>query len=127
MSHGHFLVRNRHQNAWYGRVIIPLALRPLFSHRRELRLSLGTPDKQHAKRLSRLFWVQCQSGFEQLAKQPQRDQPFTNTTEFMAWLSENKNQGHESMYYIEFRDVLGRKHSIDLDDPKKELEFAKQL
>lgn len=127
MSHGHFLVRNRHQNAWYGRVIIPLKLRPLFGERRELRLSLGTPDKQRAKRLSRLFWVQCQSGFEKLEDGPPEKQPFTSTAAFLAWLAENKNRRQEGMYKVEFKDVLGRKHVIDLDDPEKEIEFAERL
>jgi len=66
MAHGHFLVRNRHHNRWYGRVIIPQRLRPLFHQRRELRLSLNTTDKRQAKRLSLAFWLQCQTGFERL-------------------------------------------------------------
>ncbi|MBL4711635.1 MAG: hypothetical protein JKX75_03905 [Gammaproteobacteria bacterium] len=128
MAQGHFLVRNRHQNTWYGRVVVPLALRPLFNHRRELRHSLHTPDKQRAKRLSRLFWVQCQSGFEQLQQQQRRGQPFQDTQEFISWLSQDKGQGHNGMAYkVDFVDMLGRRHVIDLDDPEKEEEFARRL
>ena len=92
MAHGHFLIRNRHQQNWYGRVVIPQALRPVFNHRRELRLSLKTPDKQQALRRSRHFWLQCQFGFERLEHR-QRSEPFEDTRAFLHWLSRDR-QGH---------------------------------
>jgi len=30
MAKAQFLVRNRHQNIWYARVVIPSSIRPLF-------------------------------------------------------------------------------------------------
>jgi len=51
MAQGHFLVRNRHQHHWYGRVVIPRHLRPAFNQRRELRTSLETPHKQLKQRM----------------------------------------------------------------------------
>ena len=130
MAHGHFLVRNRHNNTWYGRVTIPQSLRPLFNDRREIRQSLGTPDKQRAKRLSRLFWVQCQAGFERLQQQTSSSAPFTQSSAFIEWLSQNNKIGphRDAMaYYIETFDVMGRKHVIDLDNPEQEKELALQL
>ena len=61
MAKSQFLVRNRHNNMYYGRVVIPLALRKQFAGKRELRLSLGTADKKQAKKLALSFWVQCES------------------------------------------------------------------
>ncbi|MEZ5529742.1 MAG: site-specific integrase [Porticoccaceae bacterium] len=128
MAQGQFLVRNRHQQVWYGRVVIPGHLRDRFNQRRELRVSLDTSDKQKALRRSRHFWLQCQSGFERLEKHP-RKEPFEDTRAFISWLSrERQGQGQTDMaYYIETFDVFGRKHVIDLDDPEKEKELALAL
>ena len=93
MAHGQFLVRNRHNNTWYGRVTIPRSLRPLFNDRREIRQSLATTDKKRAKRLSRLFWVQCQAGFESLQQQTSPDVPFAKSSAFVEWLAQNNNIG----------------------------------
>ncbi len=67
MATSQFLVRNRHHNIWYGRVIVPLDLRPQFNGKRELRKSLGTTDKIVAKRQATAFWLECQHGFDQLS------------------------------------------------------------
>lgn len=128
MATGHFLVRNPHQHVWYGRVVIPRHLRDAFNQRRELRVSLNTPDKQQAVRRSRHFWLQCQFGFERLNIHP-RPEPFEDTRAFIHWLARN-NQGHrqtDMAYYIETFDVFGKKHVIDLDDPAKEQELALAL
>ena len=128
MANGHFLIRNRHGQNWYGRVIIPQALRPQFNHRRELRISLQTPNKRYAVRLSRQFWLQCQSGFERLA-QYTRQEPFKDTRAFLHWLAQD-TQGRrqtDMAYYIETFDVFGKKHVIDLDDPAREKELALEL
>tara|TARA_R110000787_G_scaffold65861_6_gene148092 strand:+ start:7675 stop:9351 length:1677 start_codon:yes stop_codon:yes gene_type:complete len=128
MAQGHFLIRNRHQQMWYGRVVIPRHLRTQFNQRSELRVSLKTPDKQQALRRSRHFWLQCQSGFERLYARP-RQEPFENTRAFIHWLARD-NQGHrqtDMAYYIETFDVFGKKHVIDLDDPAKEQELAMAL
>ncbi|MEH6575649.1 MAG: DUF6538 domain-containing protein [Amphritea sp.] len=130
MSQGHFLVRNRHQTTWYGRVVIPSSLRPYFNGRRELRRSLSTADKQYAKRLSRCFWLQCQAGFERLKQQPSLKEPFRLTQEFTEWLYQEGVDGRSQSnmaYYIETFDVLGRKHVIDLDDPEAEQQLALEL
>jgi hypothetical protein len=130
VANGHFLVRNRHNHVWYGRFIIPVSLRQYFNGRRELRRSLKTSEKSIAIRRSRYFWLQCQLGFDRLQSCPSPAQFFAKTNDFIKWLSLERVQGHcpESMaYYIETIDVLGRKHVIDLDDPKQEQEFALQL
>jgi integrase len=129
MPSGHFLVRNRHQLNWYGRVIIPLSLRSHFNGKRELRVSLKTPDKQRAKRLSRLFWVHCQTGFDRLASRPLSEGYFKQTGEFLDWAGipmnpRSKNKNNVMAKYIETTDALGHKHVIDLDDPEEERELA---
>lgn len=35
MATAQFLVRNRHQNIWYGRVMIPSSIRSLFQGKKE--------------------------------------------------------------------------------------------
>jgi len=126
MSHGNFLVRNRHAHHWYGRVIIPTHLRHHFAGKRELRLSLNTANKSLAKRHSRHFWLHCQQGFDLLAT-TQRNKSFKNTRAFLDWLAQ-KGQGQADMAYkIDFTDVMGRRHVIDLDDAEQEKELALKL
>ena len=146
MAQGHFLVRNRHHNTWYGRVVIPQMLRAFFNGRRELRHSLKTTDKQLAKRLSRLFWVQCQQGFDALLTSRSAIEPFSNTRQFMTWLSQTLDcvRGQPDMVdlkklrrqlegdgrdfcRIETEDARGGRHVIDLGDPDKEIELALAL
>jgi hypothetical protein len=127
MASGQFLIRNRHQQVWYGRVVIPRHLRDHFNQRRELRTSLKTPDKQRALRLSRYFWLQCQQGFERLVHRPPKE-AFGDTSDFLNWTQQQqKNRQTDMAYYIETFDVFGRKHIIDLDDPAKEQELAMAL
>ena len=45
MAATQFLIRNRHCNVWYGRIVIPLKLRKHFNGKRELRESLRTSDR----------------------------------------------------------------------------------
>ena len=129
MAQGHFLVRNRHGHNWYGRVIIPHHLRHHFAQRRELRLSLGTPNKQLAKRLSRRFWLQCQHGFDRLTTNAPPS-PFAHSSAFLHWLGDTHNKNsleQPAMYRIEMTDALGRKHVIDLDDPEQEQKLAREF
>jgi bifunctional DNA-binding transcriptional regulator/antitoxin component of YhaV-PrlF toxin-antitoxin module len=65
-----FLVRNRHCNVWYGRIVIPSKLREHFNGKRELRKSLGTSDRNRAKRLALEFWIECQNGFDRVNDTP---------------------------------------------------------
>ena len=103
-SQSQFLIRNRHSNQWYGRVIIPTLLRPQFEGKREVRRSLQTSNKTIAKRRALAFWLQCQEKFERI------------------------RQGEQgSMRYIETHDALGRKHVFDLDDPKDEEKLAREM
>jgi len=130
MAQSQFLIRNRHNNTWYGRVIIPQSLRLYFSGKRELRHSLDTSNKNHAKRRSLQFWVQCQAGFERLQHQSALKGPFKQTRAFIEWLSQDDQQGRlpsTMAYYLETFDALGNKHVIDLDDPEKEKELALEL
>jgi hypothetical protein len=59
MATSQFLVRNRHDNIWYGQIIVRLTLRACFNSKRELRKSLGTADKVQAKRQALEFWAEC--------------------------------------------------------------------
>jgi len=130
MASCQFLIRNRHQTVWYSRVIIPASLRTAFSGKRELRKSLGTPDKALAKRHSLDFWLDCQNGFDRLKENNNLNASFRNTDEFITWLSEHvHNQGEKSpMKDIDTTDALGRRHIIKLNgDTKAEAELAKQL
>jgi|GEM_PF-6872179 len=65
-SQSQYLIRNRHSNQWYGRVVIPILLRPLFDGKREVRRSLQTSNKTIAKRRALAFWLQCQTNFERV-------------------------------------------------------------
>ncbi|MCP5347357.1 MAG: site-specific integrase [Gammaproteobacteria bacterium] len=124
MQHGHFLVRNRHQLNWYARVIVPLSVRHHFAGKRELRVSLKTTDKTRAKRLSRLFWVQCQQGFDRLSARKTTEKPFKQTRCFLSWCGIPHKQ---DVMKITTHDALGRKHVIDLDDPKEEARLAREF
>jgi len=86
MAATQFLVRNRHCNVWYGRIVIPLYLREHFNGKRELRKSLGTPDRTVAKRLALEFWLKCQHGFDELKESADRKAKFDDTGQFLAWL-----------------------------------------
>lgn len=88
----HFLVRNRHQNNWYGRVIISLSLRTQFCDRREIQRSLKTNDRSQAKKSAMRFWLQCQDGFEQLKSQSSLKSSFQRNQDFFDWLSYNHEQ-----------------------------------
>lgn len=130
MAQCQFLVQNRHQNTWYGRVIAPQSLHFYFSGKRELRRSLSTTDKTSAKRLALDFWVQCQAGFDHLYHSPVMEQPFKNARHFLQWLSQRQSaQGCEGVRYIETTDAFGNKHTIDLisGDAKAEIEHAKWI
>jgi len=104
MAQGQFLIRNRHCNQWYGRVIIPQTLREHFHGKREFRRSLKTSDKTTAKRRALEFWVECQNGFERI-----------------------EQEANDPMRYIETHDALGRKHVFDLDNPKDEQKLAREM
>ena len=130
MAHGHFLVRNRHNNNWYGRVVIPRPLRPVFNNRREIRQSLGTPNKQRALRIS-CEPNNCPGCFGYNARRGLNDYNSTlsppmrhsgRTSAFVEWLSQDGIQEpdqHIMADYIEIVDVLGRKHIIDMDNPNR--------
>ena len=111
MAKSQFLIRNRHNNVWYGRVIIPGALRAHFNGKCEIRRSLKTADKRAAKKRALEFWVYCQTEFVRLVRK--------------------RGQGGEAMInipaYIKTTDILGRLHEIDLDDPELEKEIAQYL
>jgi integrase len=103
-SQSQYLIRNRHSNQWYGRVVIPTLLRDQFNGKREVRRSLQTSNKTIAKRRALAFWLQCQEKFERIHLGEQ-----------------------SSMRYIETHDALGRKHVFDLDDPKDEEKLAREM
>ena len=103
-SQSQYLIRNRHSNQWYGRVVIPTLLRGQFNGKREVRRSLQTANKTIAKRRALEFWLECQNHFERIQLGEQR-----------------------SMRYIETHDALGRKHVFDLDDPKDEEKLAREM
>jgi integrase len=63
MKYGEYLIRSRHTTRWYVRVIIPAALRPQFSGRREIRRSTGTNDKAEARKFARAFRAWCDQLF----------------------------------------------------------------
>ena len=87
MAATQFLIRNRHCNVWYGRIIVPLKLRKHFNGKRELRKSLRTSDRTKAKRLALQFWLECQHGLDQLDDTLKAS--FTSTAEFVAWMTED--------------------------------------
>ncbi len=128
MATGQFLIRNRHQNTWVGRVIIPLSLTSIFNGRRELRKSLHTTDKSLAKKRSLSFWVECQSGFDTLKNMSNTDFSFKTIHCFTKFLSDGTHQSFgNNMRYIETHDALGRKHVFDLDNPEDEKKFAQEM
>ena len=86
MAISQFLVRNRHQNIWYGRIIIPTELRRLFYGRRELRRSLKTLDKSVAKRQATALWLNCQHGFDLLSQDREETLKFGKTSDFLDWV-----------------------------------------
>lgn len=143
MATNQFLVRNRHCNIWYGRIVIPLKLREHFNGKRELRKSLGTPERKAAKRLALEFWIECQNGFDQL--DDTLETSFTNTAQFLTWMAEdiarqetllrmpaNKKirdflEGRHEKRYLDLHDPFGNKTRIDLGDPEKEAALALKL
>lgn len=129
MSSKHFLVRNRHSNVWYGRVVIPNALRPSFNGQGEIRRSLNTPDKRKAKFLSLELRVQCQKGFERLSLAANAHKNFQNSNAFLDWLSEDREQGYvQSMKkIIKVKDVLGNEFEIDTGDAQQDTDAAARL
>jgi hypothetical protein len=84
MAATQFLIRNRHCNVWYGRIVIPLKLRQHFNGKRELRKSLRTSDRTKAKRLALQFWIECQYGFDRLDDTLKAS--FTSTAQFVTWM-----------------------------------------
>lgn len=106
-SQSQYLIRNRHSNQWYGRVVIPILLRPLFDGKREVRRSLQTANKTIAKRRALAFWLQCQTNFERVQK--------------------DGNSVVNIPKLIRTTDILGRLHEVDLNDPEMEKAVVKQL
>ncbi len=128
MATGQFLIRNRHNNMFYGRVIIPLSLREQFNGKRELRKSLRTTDKFQAKKRSLSFWVDCQRGFDTLKNMSNTNFSFKTGHCFKKFLSDGFRQSHgNTMRYIETFDALGRKHIFDLDSPEDEKKLAQEM
>ncbi len=141
MAKAQFLVRNRHQNIWYARIVIPQSVRRHFHGQREIRCSLKTADVKQAKGRALRFWVECQDGFKALQMAPHRAPRFAAGTEFRAWLkargamvkkrSEEEiirsRHGDDIAHIIETTDVFGRTHRIDLDNPEGELQAALAL
>ncbi len=70
MATNQFLARNRHQNQWCGRVIIPQRLRYCFSGRRELRRSLKTSDKTRANSFPRNFGYNAKQDLSSYRRYP---------------------------------------------------------
>ena len=131
MSGKHFLARNRHNNIWYGRVVIPHALRPCFNGQKEIRLSLRTSDKKKAKFLSMELRVQCQKGFERLALAANGCSYFKSSKAFLDWLTDDRKQGVAppmKLIKLDLEYAGSRsQYVIDLDDPKEEARLALQL
>ena len=145
MASQQFLIRNRHQNQWYGRVIIPVSLREHFNGKRELRKSLGTSSKRKAKCLSLSFWLQCQTGFARLSTNSQNTFSFADTKGFIRWLGCNTEQHGIQGYMtsddndnsgsikssppkvLTVKDALGNETVIDFDDPEKEAALSLEL
>ena len=136
MAATQFLIRNRHCNVWYGRIVIPLKLREHFNGKRELRKSLGTSDRKAAKRLALEFWIECQHGFDQI--DDTLEASFTNTAQFVAWMTEDLTgkekllrmplhkkidkflKGRHEKRYFDLNDPFGNKTIINPGDPDKE-------
>jgi len=143
MAATQFLIRNRHCNVWYGRIVIPLRVRQHFNGKRELRKSLRTSDRTKAKRLALQFWIECQHGFDRLDDTLKAS--FTNTAEFVAWMTENLTgkemllhmpahkriqaflEGQLEKRYLDIHDPFGNKTIINLGDPDKEAALALKL
>jgi len=130
MALSQFVIRNRHSNIWYARIIIPIGLRECFSGKREIRQTLKTSDKNLAKRRSLAFWVKYQSGFEKLLNNHYLNKSFESNQQFFEWLSYSDltQQNNTVMAYIKTTDILGREHVIDMGgDAKAEIEHAKWI
>ena len=150
MAGSHFLVRNRHNNIWYVRIIIPAALKVQFNNKREFRRSLKTTNKQEAKKLSFAFWVACQNGFDQLIDHQKSKKSFAGITEFLQWLQKQakldnhrlKIRDHNMVikkdeleeladkhlcHYIKTVDVFGQEHIFDLNNHDDEMELMKTV
>lgn len=107
-SQSQYLIRNRHSNQWYGRVVIPTLLRPQFDGKREVRRSLQTSHKTIAKRRALEFWLKCQERFERIQQQ-------------------DGNSVVNIPKLIKTTDILGRLHEVDLNDPEMEKAVVAQL
>lgn len=107
-SQSQYLIRNRHSNQWYGRVVIPTLLRDQFNGKREVRRSLQTSNKTIAKRRALAFWLQCQERFERIQQQ-------------------DGNSVVNIPKLIKTTDILGRLHEVDLNDPEMEKAVVQQL
>ena len=145
MATSQFLIRNRHDNVWYGRIVVPLKLRACFNGKRELRKSLGTADKVQAKRQALEFWVECQNGFDRLKDNNTLQASFKNTAHFLTWIVEELTgketplhmrphkkidkllKGQQEKRYLDINDPFGNKTVIDLGDPDKEAALALKL
>jgi len=145
MAATQFLVRNRHCNVWYGRIVIPLKIREHFNGKREIRKSLGTSDQNRAKRLALKFWIKCQDGFDLLKDNNALEASFGNTAQFLAWLPKELTgketplhmppfrkidkflKGQHEKRYLDIHDLFGNKTTIDLGDPEKEAALALKL
>ena len=146
----HFLVRNRHNNIWYVRIVIPIALKMQFNNKREFRRSLQTTNKHEAKKLSFAFWLKCQFGFDQLIGHPKNIKPFAEITEFLHWLSKHDKLDNHALkisshsmvikkdefekiankhlcHYIKTVDVFGQEHIFDLNNHDDEMELMKSV
>ena len=129
VSKQHYLIRNRHSNVWYGRVVIPEPLRPHFNGQSEIRRSLRTTDKKQAKFLSLELWVQCQKGFEHLRYTADIQPPFDSSAAFLSWLTADREQGYvQSMKkIIRMRDRLGNEYEIDTGSAQGDAQAAAEL
>lgn len=107
-SQSQYLIRNRHSNQWYGRVVIPTLLRDQFNGKREVRRSLQTSNKTIAKRRALEFWLKCQNQFERIKQQ-------------------DGNSVVHIPKLIKTTDILGRLHEVDLNDPEMEKAVVAQL
>jgi len=143
MAATQFLIRNRHCNVWYGRIVIPLKLREHFNGKRELRKSLGTSDRNRAKRLALQFWIECQHGFDRL--DDTLEASFSSTAQFVTWMAEDWTgketllhmpphkkidkflKGQHEKRYLDLNDPFGNKTIINLGDPDKEAALALKL
>jgi len=117
MTYQTFISKNRHNNYQF-RIVIPLAIRPLFNNKREIRRSLRTDSRSTAIYRARFMWVKFQEVFKSVSdnKKSEGNEIFS-----MGLMTHIDAFGDESTIDFNGNHELEIKHVNKLNKEKAEL------